>query len=108
MPRAHSRTPHGVRGLKSEGIARDAKTGESHPSRGAWIEILKNARKHHVCYSRTPHGVRGLKLRDEQTRSIPDLSHPSRGAWIEISWTRPKCRIVSSHPSRGAWIEIKV
>ena len=33
------RTPHGVRGLKSdsipEGIVRDA----SHPSRGAWIEI---------------------------------------------------------------------
>ena len=56
---------------------------ESHPARGAWIEI-----------SDWMHG----KNREE--------SHPARGAWIEISglsagWTSPK-----SHPARGAWIEM--
>ena len=35
-----SRTPQGVRGLKSENAGRDQKAGQSHPARGAWIEIL--------------------------------------------------------------------
>ena len=55
------RTPHGVRGLKWRGHGSgDGKT-RSHPSRGAWIEILSI-----ICCTtdmprRTPHGVRGLK-----------------------------------------------
>ena len=57
---------------------------ESHPSRGAWIE-----------------------MRDMRDDAYIGESHPSRGAWIEI----PIAHIVSSisctsHPSRGAWIEI--
>ena len=78
-----SRTPHGVRGLKSdsipEGIAHDA----SHPSRGAWIEILDSL----VCRTRP-------------------ASHPSRGAWIEIADRHRSRHHHKSHPSRGAWIEI--
>ena len=57
----------------------------SHPSRGAWIEIVD-------CVKR-----RGRKA-----------SHPSRGAWIEMvsrgSSSSPI--LLMSHPSRGAWIEI--
>ena len=61
-----SRTPHGVRGLKCQLFRQRPDIAQSHPSRGAWIEI---------------HFVR-IKLRISK-------SHPSRGAWIEIktSWT---------------------
>ena len=38
-------------------------TGQSHPARGAWIEILKDTAYGSGWDSRTPHGVRGLKLR---------------------------------------------
>ena len=55
------RTPRGVRGLKSALSDEIDKLKTSHPSRGAWIEILHNCRKGHQS-----------------------LSHPSRGAWIEI------------------------
>ena len=78
------RTPHGVRGLKF-GDETDAHlVDESHPSRGAWIEILLRS------IGRTSSGQ----------------SHPSRGAWIEIGVTAWDGRSRLSHPSRGAWIEI--
>ena len=90
----------------------------SHPSWGAWIEIIKNA----------------LKLASEwlvcgSAGGLP-LSHPSWGAWIEIclpllEQRSHPCRTPHgvrglkylskdnadpaefvSHPSWGAWIEI--
>ena len=33
----------------------------SHPSRGAWIEMLDNSPRMIAFTTRTPHGVRGLK-----------------------------------------------
>ena len=78
------RTPHGVRGLKS-----DARHGWHHQS------------------GRTPHGVRGLKLAGHVAAPGPDTSHPTRGAWIEIvSVQRLRHGPGPSHPTRGAWIEI--
>ena len=56
-----SRTPQGVRGLKSNGYAADER-----------------------FLSRTPQGVRGLKLRLLGGHVGGDGSHPARGAWIEI------------------------
>ena len=56
------RTPHGVRGLKSVDGFGGGYVGTSHPSRGAWIEIISCAKNSSV-----------------------GTSHPSRGAWIEIS-----------------------
>ena len=55
------RTPHGVRGLKSR-VRHNATTPPppSHPSRGAWIEIMRIL-NNIMRSSRTPHGVRGLK-----------------------------------------------
>ena len=42
--RSASRTPHGVRGLKSH-VSRVGHHGaSSHPSRGAWIEIFRVSR----------------------------------------------------------------
>ena len=56
----------------------------SHPSRGAWIEMM---------YIKSTDGA--------------GLSHPSRGAWIEMmAAAGVSCRWEWSHPSRGAWIEI--
>ena len=107
LPLPHSRTPRGVRGLKSRTVrilwilvcrtprgVRGLKSGEdgrlsgrrpSHPSRGAWIEIL-------LCAA------------DQVTGHA---SHPSRGAWIEIQVRRRRPLRAMSHPSRGAWIEIR-
>ena len=36
-------------------------TFKSHPSRGAWIEMLASTLINKTSGSRTPHGVRGLK-----------------------------------------------
>ncbi len=61
-----------------------SKTLQSHPVRGAWIEIYP--------YTLT---VTAAK------------SHPVRGAWIEIAAVPcGEGRSVRSHPVRGAWIEI--
>ena len=101
------RTPHGVRGLKYTAPAHDGSRMESHPSRGAWIEILPCSASNARTPSRTPHGVRGLK--SLQVRATPRLTrrrtpHGVRGLkFIGISDYEYALR---SHPSRGAWIEI--
>ena len=79
----YSRTPHGVRGLKYRNPWSGGTHLWSHPSRGAWIEILL------VCPEKTKSG-----------------SHPSRGAWIEMYFRHRTAMFFMSHPSRGAWIEI--
>ena len=81
----YRRTPRGVRGLKSTldtGLA--TSTVPSHPSRGAWIEILGITGVAVITVSRTPRGVRGLKLEAGEELPAGRMSHPSRGAWIEM------------------------
>ena len=56
---------------------------ESHPARGAWIEI-----------------------RRRRPRQRGNGSHPARGAWIEMSNTNSGGWKGWSHPARGAWIEM--
>ena len=41
------RTPHGVRGLKYSNPSASALSYSSHPTRGAWIEILTPNAQHH-------------------------------------------------------------
>ena len=41
---------------------------QSHPTRGAWIEIIDTSTAYIYNLCRTPHGVRGLKFQV----SIPD------------------------------------
>ena len=55
------RTPRGVRGLKSQVLNMGVQLLESHPSRGAWIEIARLLRDGGSTQRRTPRGVRGLK-----------------------------------------------
>ena len=82
---ASGRTPRGVRGLKCGAGGPEVRRSKSHPSRGAWIEMV-------------------LQLVPAR-RLVP--SHPSRGAWIEIfSPIRILLTSIKSHPSRGAWMEI--
>ena len=61
LNRLTGRTPHGVRGLKYPNDETDKQRGESHPSRGAWIEMSDVIQPFSMA-----------------------LSHPSRGAWIEM------------------------
>ena len=55
------RTPQGVRGLKWMIRTQHHLLMESHPARGAWIEIAGTLKVY-----------------------TPVVSHPARGAWIEI------------------------
>ena len=61
QPGSQSRTPRGVRGLKSLGEAFILLLSMSHPSRGAWVEIHLCQVKQQFPARRTPRGVRGLK-----------------------------------------------
>ena len=56
-----SRTPPGVRGLKFNAMGVKSLSAASHPTRGAWIEMLIPVISKTVLPSRTPPGVRGLK-----------------------------------------------
>ena len=73
-----SRTPHGVRGLKSA-------------NQGKIISWL----------GRTPHGVRGLKCELDGVGLHAVASHPSRGAWIEIAERPCGNRLVRVAPLTG-------
>ena len=56
----------------------------SHPTMGAWIEIIKW----------------------EEFRKPTPWSHPTMGAWIEIYEWYANITFAPSHPTMGAWIEI--
>ena len=78
------RTPSGVRGLKFIDALLGSKTLQSHPVRGAWIEIPAELLVLLQNQGRTPSGVRGLKSVDIAALGDYSRSHPVRGAWIEI------------------------
>ena len=59
--------------------------GESHPARGAWIEITAVL-----------------------TADGDVVSHPARGAWIEMLPVLHATGNIWSHPARGAWIEMHI
>ena len=73
-----SRTPQGVRGLKYRVWLRKPTQAESHPARGAWIEIVS-------------------------TRSTTSCgaSHPARGAWIEMQHVIDTSCAVAVAPRKG-------
>ena len=102
-----SRTPQGVRGLKSNTEPRPTRQSpKSHPARGAWIEIFQRSRH---CAPFESHPARGawIEIAKRRTRRHTcRRSHPARGAWIEISHLITSFLRLLSHPARGAWIEI--
>ena len=101
------RTPHGVRGLKCLVLQEGTRCGKSHPSRGAWIEIIAETGLDGVGLSHPSRGA-WIEMPQRTPGSVPCFgSHPSRGAWIEISAHQyGRSGHSASHPSRGAWIEI--
>ena len=101
------RTPRGVRGLKSLLLLHSAYKAPSHPSRGAWIEILIAALLFANVLCRTPRGVRGLKFCPALSRARGCSRTPRgvRGLKSPMESSRGQIYLVS-HPSRGAWIEI--
>ena len=91
-PKASSRTPRGVRGLKF--LLR--LLGESFASRTPrGVRGLKSSgvRLDRAINRRTPRGVRGLKYCRGKINPSAAGSHPSRGAWIEI--VRPLYHLTS-------------
>ena len=82
---AHGRTPRWVRGLKLLDTVPSFYSLLSHPTMGAWIEIV----------------LVGISV-------VLIGSHPTMGAWIEIPVCIALLTLAStSHPTMGAWIEIK-
>ena len=75
--------------------------GRSHPSRGAWIEICFDGPRPPAPRSRTPHGVRGLKCERVSVFTPGHASHPSRGAWIEIGYDGALVSVPSVAPLTG-------
>ena len=72
------RTPQGVRGLKFHSDPLKPTRKESHPARGAWIEIIQYA-----------------------YQGFAKQSHPARGAWIEIGTLTDEINSVSGRTPQG-------
>ena len=62
------------------------KVAQSHPTMGAWIEIVNSDFIKPTCFGRTPRWVRGLKSIKVNKKTEKDMSHPTMGAWIEITF----------------------
>ena len=102
---------------------------QSHPTRGAWIEIVRAPGGSPARRGRTPHGVRGLKFRN-RAQLRHDVRRTPHGVRGLKSPGPPRCgvaparrtphgvrglkslmpekteTVLTSHPTRGAWIEI--
>ena len=81
---------------------------KSLPVRGAWIEIAGRRPLLDLEPRRSPCGERGLKYAIEARSRSGYASLPVRGAWIEISGLCPTAGATPSLPVRGAWIEIQL
>ena len=101
-----SRTPHGVRGLKRSRGQQHPRVGQSHPSRGAWIETGWSAIASVTVACRTPHGVRGLKPLRLIALVLSEAGRTPHGVrGLKPIRTGIGNTGIASHPSRGAWIE---
>ena len=98
--RVASRTPQGVRGLKSICRFRSRIRCSRTPQgvRGLKFRelILDKYKK-----SRTPQGVRGLKFIHALVQLNWHESHPARGAWIEIFVEKETQMICKVAPRKG-------
>ena len=80
---------------------------QSHPSRGAWIEIDWEWHKLGGGRGRTPRGVRGLKLSESLLHLPEGPCRTPRGVrGLKCFAFEMLLNAFRSHPSRGAWIEI--
>ena len=79
---------------------------ESHPARGAWIEIDLLQAGNYITRRRTPQGVRGLKFVDASVLVQNDRRTPQGVRGLKCMKTDMMGFALTSHPARGAWIEI--
>ena len=79
--------------------------GQSHPSRGGWIEISGMMPILIRLYGPTPHGVGGLKFDLSRLVLIEVLSHPSRGGWIEILAAFTTALLKALVPPLTGWVD---
>ena len=106
VPR-YCRTPRWVRGLKFFRDEWYRYRSSSHPTMGAWIEIvilifLQNR------WKVAPHdGCVDWNMEAYIKEKEKIKSHPTMGAWIEIIPGNRKGEGKKSHPTMGAWIEIR-
>ena len=81
---------------------------QSHPTRGAWIEIgrMGITRLRPAC--RTLPGVRGLKLSKSAANVLSAVSRTLPGVrGLKSTYNATNdTGIYKSHPTRGAWIEM--
>ena len=73
----------------------------SHPTMGAWIEIVLASVGKAVPRGRTPRWVRGLKLLLVELFQWFIKSHPTMGAWIEIRVETERNRTTAVAPHDG-------
>ena len=74
---------------------------QSHPARGAWIEMAVTRPLWMPGACRTPQGVRGLKSCSRPSFRFVPPSHPARGAWIEIPKARRSSWRAGVAPRKG-------
>ena len=100
------RSPHGERGLKSNGSSNclPATSRSPHGERG--LKFTQRIFDDNIKLRRSPHGERGLKCCIQIICNNTWESLPARGAWIEIQMTFRHYLTNQSLPARGAWIEI--
>ena len=78
----------------------------SHPTRGAWIEMLSPDILKLLVQKSHPTRGAWIEICNIYLDNMNCVSHPTRGAWIEILINHHNKIFVQSHPTRGAWIEI--
>ena len=97
---AARRTPQGVRGLKFAISVIFIKTFSRTPQGVRGLKYWVGAGDARTL-GRTPQGVRGLKLVNMISLIILVLSHPARGAWIEIMQAALERYMVESRTPQG-------
>ena len=106
-PLIKCRTPRWVRGLKFFQLDLSDLLVASHPTMGAWIEIIYHIQSPVFVRCRTPRWVRGLK----SSVSIRPCNNASRRTprWVrglKFRFRKIMKQRLESHPTMGAWIEI--
>ena len=88
-------------------IAKKMNVSTSHPTMGAWIEILTPLFLIPSALVAPHDGCVDWNKGVIEQRNDVKQSHPTMGAWIEISILGNLITLCTkSHPTMGAWIEI--
>ena len=98
-----SRSLHGERGLKFQGLSHQLRLDKSLPTWGAWIEMRDQNRHRENPHSRSLHGERGLKCIPPSRRAAAGRRslHGERGLKLGQRLKAPQPVSRSLHGERG-------